>query len=87
MCQLTPFIQHFCTVFIFFCSLFENQNVYRNINIVCDILFAAEHRDKTEGNTDEVRDEETEISRLFGTKQRCIYRCLKCNEEVSFVTR
>lgn len=53
------------------------------VNCFAIIFFCLENKEKVDGNAEEVRDEETEISRLFGTKQKCIYHCLKCNEEVS----
>ncbi|KAG4066630.1 hypothetical protein HA402_007266 [Bradysia odoriphaga] len=78
-----------------FASLIQNWNRFILRQIHYEILESRRHNqpllnliNKPEPNEkldgeDENKDEETEISRLFGTKQKCIHRCLKCNEEKS----
>lgn len=38
---------------------------------------------KSAEENNEVRDDETEISRLFGSEQMHIHRCLKCGQEAT----
>lgn len=52
------------------------------IHVFLKFPLKGDTKEKSEGTTEDGRDEETDISRLFGTKQKCIHRCLKCNEEV-----
>lgn len=49
--------------------------------ILIFFLLLLENKEKNDGSTSETREEKTDISRLFGTKQKYVYRCLKCNEE------
>lgn len=46
-------------------------------------LFRIDKNSKKSIEENEVRDEETEISRLFGSEQMHIHRCLKCGQEAT----
>lgn len=53
------------------------------VNFIFAHLLRVDKTTKKSPEENEVRDDETEISRLFGSEQMHIHRCLKCGQEAT----
>lgn len=67
-------------IFLFNCIYVNNIRLFFSLNAR---LSRVDKNTKKSAEENEVRDDETEISRLFGSEQMHIHRCLKCGQEAT----